>query len=140
MLAERLFSRASNVYSDKRKNMDPIHLEETLFLRCNKNYWNLKTVHDVIKNWKYQASIFKIDFFISIFQFEMYCNYCNIHCYYCNIYCYYCNMEGEPWCDPEKKSVHVLLQPCLAVVRKAWREQVFSVLSQLLSFLWLLEL
>ena len=49
-IAERLFSCANNVYSDNRKRMDPVHLEETLFPRYNKNFWNMKTVHDVMKN------------------------------------------------------------------------------------------
>ena len=49
-IAERLFSCANNIYSDNRKRMVPVHLEETLFLRYNKNFWNMKTVHDVMKN------------------------------------------------------------------------------------------
>ena len=49
-ISERLFRCANNVYSDNRKRMDPVHLEETLFLRYNKNFWNMKTVHDVTKN------------------------------------------------------------------------------------------
>ena len=49
-IAERLFSCAGNICTDNRRNMSPVHLEETIFLRCNKKYWNCKTVNEIINN------------------------------------------------------------------------------------------
>ena len=47
-LVERLFSVAKYIQRDNRKNMAPTKFEETLFLRCNKQYWNAAKVHSVL--------------------------------------------------------------------------------------------
>ena len=48
--------------------MDPIHLEGTLFLRCNEKYWNFKTVNDVVnnKNWYETCFLFPWDIAITV--------------------------------------------------------------------------
>ena len=45
---ERLFSVVRAVFTDYRKKTSPINLEAQIFLQFNKEYWNVKTVADLI--------------------------------------------------------------------------------------------
>jgi hypothetical protein len=46
---ERLFSLTKILLSDRRKKMDPYHLELSVFLRANKDLWNEYTIDEMLK-------------------------------------------------------------------------------------------
>ena len=46
---ERLFSLTKILLSDRRKSMEPYHLELTVFLRVNKDLWNEYTIDEMLK-------------------------------------------------------------------------------------------
>ena len=48
-ICERLFSKAKLTLGHLRCSMSPYHLEQLLFLRCNKDLWNLQTVAKAIE-------------------------------------------------------------------------------------------
>ena len=45
---ERFFSSADMAKSDLRGNLSPMRLEQQLFLKYNKSFWDLQTVNDVV--------------------------------------------------------------------------------------------
>ena len=47
-LMERLFSRAGYAYDDLRRKIQPIYLEQQLFLMSNKRLWDLSLVNEVV--------------------------------------------------------------------------------------------
>ena len=49
-LCERLFSLTKILLSDRRKRLEPYHLELTVFLRMNKELWNEVTIEEIIQN------------------------------------------------------------------------------------------
>jgi hypothetical protein len=49
-VCERLFSLAGLVWSDLRKSMLPQALEMILFLRINKELWDVGTVAEAVKS------------------------------------------------------------------------------------------
>lgn len=46
---ERLFSLTKILLSDRRKSMEPYHLELSVFLRANKDLWNEFTIDEMLK-------------------------------------------------------------------------------------------
>ena len=50
--AERVFSTAKLITTDQRNRNSPTALEETLFLKVNRKFWDLTTVSQVIINEK----------------------------------------------------------------------------------------
>jgi hypothetical protein len=46
---ERLFSLCSHVFVAKRKRMEPRLLEAIVFLNVNRDWWDIKTVNDMLK-------------------------------------------------------------------------------------------
>lgn len=49
-MCERLFSLAGLVWSDLRKSMLPQTSEMILFLRVNKEVWDVRTVAEAVKS------------------------------------------------------------------------------------------
>lgn len=47
---ERLFSLAKRTYADNRKSMTVRTLESLLFLKANRDHWDINLVADAIKN------------------------------------------------------------------------------------------
>jgi hypothetical protein len=47
-IVERLFSRAKIVLSDLRNRMTPRHLEDVLYLRGNRRFWNELTIQAIM--------------------------------------------------------------------------------------------
>ena len=47
---ERFFSSAGFAYSKYRQNLSPVHLEEQMFLKFNKPYWNRKLVENAMNS------------------------------------------------------------------------------------------
>ena len=47
-IVERLFSRAKIVLSDLRNRMTPRHLEDVLYLRVNRRFWNELTIQAIM--------------------------------------------------------------------------------------------
>lgn len=45
---ERLFSQVGLVLDDSRSSMTPRHVEETIVLKMNSDYWNTNTLQDII--------------------------------------------------------------------------------------------
>ena len=59
-LMERLFSRAGYAYDDLRRKIQPIYLEQQLFLMSNKRLWDLSLVNEVVNatEWLFEFIIF----------------------------------------------------------------------------------
>jgi hypothetical protein len=49
-ICERLFSQAKIVYSDRRKSMKLNTFEMLLFLKVNKQYWNVRSIDEIINS------------------------------------------------------------------------------------------
>lgn len=45
---ERAFSAAKLVHTDNRKRLTPCHLEEIMFLKLNRHWWDVRVVHAAI--------------------------------------------------------------------------------------------
>ena len=48
--AERFFSSAGFAYSEYHRNLSPVHLEEQMFLKFNKPFWNRKLVENAMNS------------------------------------------------------------------------------------------
>ncbi|KAF0703117.1 hypothetical protein AaE_015540 [Aphanomyces astaci] len=48
-IAERLFSMARALIGLDRFSLHPIMIEATLFLKCNRSYWDVSTVHETLE-------------------------------------------------------------------------------------------
>ena len=46
-MVERFFSSAGFAASELRQNISPVHLEEQLYLKANKRFWNVQLVNEV---------------------------------------------------------------------------------------------
>jgi hypothetical protein len=49
-MCERLFSRAKLTLGYLRRSMTPLHFEQLIMLRANREHWNVVTVHTGINN------------------------------------------------------------------------------------------
>ena len=47
-VAERFFSQAGIAYNDLRKRLSPVNLEEQMFLKLNRRFWDVKSVIDIV--------------------------------------------------------------------------------------------
>ena len=82
--------------------MNPIHLEETLFLRCNKKYWHCKTVNDVNNNKTELKLVFSLEILQLLLKLaKIYCKI-SIDLTKANVYFKYC--------------VIFLFQPTIAII------------------------
>ncbi|KAF0757509.1 hypothetical protein AaE_004242, partial [Aphanomyces astaci] len=48
-IAERRFSMARALIGLDRFSLHPIMIEATLFLKCNRSYWDVSTVHETLE-------------------------------------------------------------------------------------------
>merc|ERR1712226_288929 len=46
-MVERFFGSAGFAASELRQNISPVHLEEQLYLKANKRFWNVQLVNEV---------------------------------------------------------------------------------------------
>jgi hypothetical protein len=52
VIIESLFSVVGYMFDDRRMATTPIHIEEQVFLKVNRNYWNEQTFFTILKNEK----------------------------------------------------------------------------------------